>query len=175
MDLHILGELGRQFVLLSLLSIGGVNALIPEIHRQIVEIHGWMTDAVFGELFALSQAAPGPNFLIVTLMGFFVAGIPGACVATFAICGPASALTYIVAHLWERFRQARRRIIIQRALAPVTVGLMFSSGYVLSRASDHSIAAYGVTLATMVLMLKTRLHPLALLGAAAMLGAFGLV
>lgn len=172
-DADVLVELARQFLVLSLLSIGGVNALIPEIHRQIVDAHGWMSDAQFTELFAISQAAPGPNFLIVTLIGFFVAGLPGALVTTFAICGPASLLTYTVAHVWDRFREAQWRIVIQRALAPITVGLMFSSGYVLSRAADHSLAAYGVTGATAALMLWTRVHPLLVLAAAAVLGAFG--
>lgn len=169
----MLAELGRQFTVLSLLSIGGVNSLIPEIHRQIVELKGWMTDAQFSELFAISQAAPGPNFLIVTLIGFFVAGVPGAAITTVAICAPSSALTYTVAHFWDRFREARWRIVIQRALAPLTVGLMFGSGYVLTRASDHGALAYVVTALCAVVMLWTRVHPLAALTIAAALGATG--
>ena len=74
-----------------------------------------------------------------------------------------------------RNREARWRMVIQRGLAPVTVGLMFSSGYVLSRASDHSLAAYAVTAATAALMLWTRAHPLLVLAAAAVLGGFGLI
>jgi chromate transporter len=175
MNIDILLELARQFLMLSLLSIGGVNALIPEIHRQIVDVNHWMADAQFTELFALSQAAPGPNFLVVTLLGLFIAGLPGAMVTTLAVCGPASLFTYFVAHLWDRFREARWRIIVQRALAPVTVGLMFASGYVLTRASDHSMAAYGITAASVLLMLRTRGNPLAWLAAAAVLGALGLV
>jgi len=175
MNIDILLELARQFLMLSMLSIGGVNALIPEIHRQIVDVNHWMADAQFTELFALSQAAPGPNFLIVTLLGLFIAGLPGAMVTTLAVCGPASLFTYLVAHLWDRFRDARWRIIVQRALAPVTVGLMFASGYVLTRASDHSIVAYGITAASVLLMLRTRGNPLAWLAAAAVLGALGLV
>ncbi len=174
-DAGMLAELGRQFTVLSLLSIGGVNSLIPEIHRQIVELRGWMTDAQFSELFAISQAAPGPNFLIVTLIGFFVAGLPGAVITTVAICAPSSALTYAVAHLWDRFREARWRIVIQRALAPLTVGLMFGSGYVLTRASDHSALAYAITAVSAATMLWTRVHPLAALAVAAALGATGVL
>ncbi|HZQ62257.1 MAG TPA: chromate transporter [Casimicrobiaceae bacterium] len=173
MDAGVLVELARQFLLLSLLSIGGVNALIPEIHRQVVEVHGWMTDAQFTEIFAISQAAPGPNFLVVTLIGFFVAGLLGALVSTFAICGPASLLTYTVAHVWDRFREARWRILIQRALAPITVGLMFSAGYVLTRVADHSVGAYVMTAVSAAAMLWTRIHPLAMLAIAAVLGILG--
>lgn len=166
-------ELAREFGALSLLSIGGVNALIPEIHRRIVEVHGWMSDGTFSELFAIAQAAPGPNFLIVTIIGFQVASMPGALAATLALCGPTSAFTYAVAHAWDRFRESRGRAIIQRALAPLTVGLMFASGYVLSRAADHTIVAYLATLATAAVMLWTRVHPLAMLGVAALLGIAG--
>ena len=174
-DPGVLLDLARQFLLLSLLSIGGVNALVPEIHRSMVETHHWMSDSQFSELFAIAQAAPGPNFLIVTILGLFVAGFPGALVSTFAICGPSSLLTYGVAHVWDRFREARWRIVIQRALAPITVGLMFSAGYVLTRASDHSPLAYAVTAATTGLTLYSRMHPHAVLAAAAVIGGSGLL
>ena len=175
MDPVLLLAIGRVFLLMSLLSIGGVNALVPEIHREVVEVHHWLSDSTFTELFAISQAAPGPNFLIVTLLGFGIAGLPGAMVATFAICGPASALTYTIAHVWDRFREARWRIVVQRALAPVTVGLMFAAGYVLSRVSDHSVLAYALTALSAASMLWTRWHPLGVLALAGVMGALGWV
>ena len=170
-----LWELAAQFFVLSLLSIGGANAVIPEIHRRAVETQQWMSDADFTQLFALSQAAPGPNVLIVSLVGWKVAGIVGGVVAMLAMSGPSSFLTYAVAHAWERFRDAPWRIAVQRAIAPVTVGLILASGYVLTRTADHSWAAYAVTGATMLLVLRTSVHPLWMLGAAAVLGAFGVV
>jgi chromate transporter len=171
----VLWELAAQFFVLSLLSIGGANAVIPEIHLRAVETKHWMTDSDFAQLFALSQAAPGPNVLIVSLVGWKAAGIVGGIVAMLAMCGPSSFLTYGVAHAWERFRDAPWRIAIQRALAPVTVGLILASGYVLTRTADHSWSAYAVTGATLLLVLRTTLHPLWMLGVAAALGAFGLV
>ena len=171
----VLLELAAQFFVLSLLSIGGANAVIPEIHLRAVEIHHWMTDEDFAQLFALSQAAPGPNVLIVSLVGWKVAGVLGGVVALLAMSGPSSFLTYWVAHAWERWRDAPWRIAIQRGLAPVTVGLILSSGYVLTRAADHSWTAYAITGATLLLSLSTRLHPLWLLGVAAILGGLGLV
>jgi len=171
----VLVELAAQFLLLSMLSIGGANAIIPEIHRRAVEVEHWMTDADFAQLFALSQAAPGPNVLIVSLIGWKVAGIAGGVVAMLAMSGPSSILTYAVAHAWERFRDAPWRIATQRGLAPVTVGLILASGYVLTRAADQSWIAYAITGATLVLGLATSLHPLWFLGAAAILGAAGFV
>jgi chromate transporter len=171
----VLFELARQFMLLSLLSIGGGNAVIPEIHLRAVQVEHWMTDEMFSQMFALSQAAPGPNILIVSLVGWQAAGFAGALVAMLSMCGPSSVLTYYVAHFWERFREAPARIAVQRGLAPVTVGLVLSAGYVLTSATDHSLLAYALTAATLVITLFTRVHPLWLLAAAAGIGAFGVV
>jgi len=168
-------DLALQFLVLSLLSIGGANAVIPEMHLRAVGIEHWMTDAEFSQMFALSQAAPGPNVLIVSLIGWKVAGIAGALVAMGAMCGPSSLLAYWVAHAWDRFRDAPLRIAIQRALVPVTVGLILASGYVLTRTNDHTWPAYAITGATLVAVLTTRLHPLWLLAAGAVLGALGVV
>src|SRR5207245_11699422 len=94
----VLGEVAAQFAILSLLSIGGANAVIPEIQRRAVEVEHWMTNADFAQMFALSQASPGPNVLIVSLVGWKAAGIPGAIVALLAMSGPSSMLTFAVAH-----------------------------------------------------------------------------
>lgn len=171
----ILFELARQFLTLSLLSIGGANAVLPEIQLRAVEIEHWMTDADFSEMFALSQAAPGPNVLIVSLVGWKAAGVAGALVAMIAMCVPSSLLTYHFAKVWERFREAPLRIAIQTALAPVTVGLIVASGYVITRAIDHEWQSYAVTGTTLVLALTTRLHPLWMLAGAGVLGALHIV
>jgi len=71
----ILVALALQFAGLSLVAFGGANAVIPEIHRQAVEVHHWMTDQDFASLFAIAQAAPGPNFLVTTLVGWKAAGL----------------------------------------------------------------------------------------------------
>jgi chromate transporter len=171
----VLAELAWQFSLLSFLAIGGVNALIPEIHRRVVEMEHWMTDIDFAQAFAIAQAAPGPNMLIVSVIGWKVAGMVGALVATAAICIPSSVLTFAVAHVWDRFREAPLRAAIQHGLAPVTVGLVLASGYILARAADHTWAALAITIVTVALTLTTRLHPLVLLAAGAALGVAGLV
>ena len=158
--------------LLSFLAIGGVNALIPEIHRRVVENTHWLTDADFAQAFAIAQAAPGPNLLIVSLIGWKVDGFLGALVCTVAICAPSSALTFAVAHVWDRFRDAPLRKAIQYGLAPVTVGLVLASGFILARTVDNSAVAVGLTAATVVLALATRLHPLWMLAAGAAVGAF---
>ncbi len=120
----ILVTLVVQFSLLSLLAFGGANGVVPEMQRQAVEVRHWMTSAEFTSLFAIAQAAPGPNFMISTLVGWKAAGLPGALVATLAMCAPSCLLSYWVDKAWDRARGARWRVVTMAALAPVTVGLV---------------------------------------------------
>ena len=126
-------------------------------------------------MFALAQAAPGPNMMVVSLIGLRVAGVSGALVATLAMCAPSSALTLVVVRLMDRFRASPWRGLLQAGLAPVTVGLVAGSGYVLTRAADHTLVAYSITAITVASMLVTRLSPFWLLAAAAALGLAGVL
>jgi chromate transporter len=168
-----LGEICSYFLMLSLVAVGGANVVIPEMHHQLVEIRGWMSGSEFVSLVALSQAAPGPNVLIVGLLGWKVAGIPGALTATAAMCLPSSLIAYFFSGFWQRFQQAPWRAVVQGGLVPVTVGLVLASGFVLAREADSNWLAYGVTVLTAVLAWKTKLNPLWMLGGAAVAGVLG--
>jgi chromate transporter len=168
-----LWALVAQFATLSLLAFGGANAVIPEIHRQSVDIHHWMSDREFASLFALAQAAPGPNFLISTLVGWKAAGLAGALLATVAMCAPSCLLTYWVAKVWDRHRDAHWRVILAAGLAPVTVGLVSASAWLLAVAADRGMRLALVTAATALAAYFTRLNPLWWLAAAAALGFVG--
>ncbi len=162
------------FAYLSLLAVGGANALLPELQRQAASF-GWVDPRQFADLFALAQAAPGPNMLIVTLIGWRVAGLAGALAATAAFVLPAALLTYTVAGLWQRFREAPWRKRVQAGLTPVTVGLVMGAAVLLCRASIHGPGTALVALAAAAGLLATRLHPLWLLGLGAALGAGGIL
>jgi chromate transporter len=170
-----LGQLASDFALLSLMAVGGAVPVLPEMQRMVVDEHGWMSASTFADLFALAQAAPGPNVLVVTLIGWKVAGLAGAAVATAAMIIPSSLLTYAVAAAWERFRDARWRKAIQRGLTPVTIGLMAGAAYRLTLAADESLAAFALTAFTALVVVMTRLHPLWLIGLGAALGLGGFV
>jgi len=171
----ILGALAAQFAILSLLAFGGANTVVPEIHRNAVDVHHWMSDRDFANLFAIAQAAPGPNALITTLVGFKAAGIAGALVATIAFCLPAGLLVFVVIRVWDRIQQSPWRAAVQAGLGPVTVGLVAASAFLLTRGADRGIGLAAITVATAAISYFTRLNPLWALGAAALLGAFGLV
>jgi chromate transporter len=168
-----LAALALQFGGLSLIAFGGANALIPEIRHQSVDIHGWMTDRDFAALYAIAQACPGPNFLVSTLVGWKAAGLAGALVATAAMCGPSCLLTFWVAKAWDRYRETEWRVAVGAGLAPVTVGFVFSSAFVLVRAADASWRLAVITLLSAGLAYFTRLNPVWWLLAAGAIGAFG--
>lgn len=128
----ILLELALYFGILSLVSFGGMSSVMPEMQRFVVDVKGWTSAGEFIQLFAVAQAAPGPNVLIASLVGWKVAGLPGALVALGAICAPAAALALWVASLWERFRDSPWRSAVQRMLVPLVVGLVLSGGYVIA-------------------------------------------
>lgn len=164
-----------HFGLLSLFAIGGGNATVPEMQRHAVEVARWMTDRQFADIFAIALAAPGPNFLVSTLIGYHVAGLPGAMIATFGLCGPSSVLAYFVSGTWERFKYARWRMAVQTGLVPVSVGLIGASGVIVAQSADHHFLAYAVTAVTAVVTYFTRLNPVWLFAAAGVLGFAGYI
>jgi chromate transporter len=169
----VLAELAWRCAALSLVAIGGVNAILPEVHRVVVEVEHWMTSADFADLFALAQLAPGPNAMVMALIGWKVAGVPGAFVATVAICGPSSLLCYAALQWWERMRHSPRRAIVQRALAPVAIGLILASGYTVARGADRTVVLAGLTAVAAATIAFTRVNPVWVLAAAAAVGAAG--
>jgi chromate transporter len=170
-----LASLAVVFSQLSLLAFGGGTSVLGEMQRQAVEVHGWMSAQDFAALYALAQAAPGPNMLVVTLIGWRVAGLPGALVATGALCAPSSVLTFFTAGLWYRFRDASWRRTMQAGLVPVTAGLIMGAAGLLARTTSATWPTALLTAAALVLFLTTRVHPLIVLAAAAALGAVGVV
>jgi len=163
------------FAMCSVIAVGGANSTVPEMHRQVVDVHAWMGDRTFSELYAIAQAAPGPNVVFTSLLGHYVAGVPGALVAIVAMCAPSCTIAYCAARLVDRFREARWRIVIQAGLVPVTIGLVASSALVVARAADHGIATVLITAASFALCYWTRIPPLLALVLAAALGLTGVV
>ena len=170
-----LAWLALIFAQLSLLAVGGVNSTLPEMQRQVVEVHGWMSARDFAALFALAQAGPGPNMMVSTLIGLRVAGLAGALVATLAMVGPSSLLTWASASAWHRFRARPWRRRVQAGITPVTVGLVAAAAALLAASTAATWQAGVLTLAVAAAVLGTRLHPLLLLAAGGVLGAAGVL
>ena len=171
-----LGILALDFAMLSLLSVGGASSVLPEMHRSLVEVHGWMTSREFAELYALAQASPGPNVLVVSLFGWQAAGLAGAMVTTFAMVLPSSVLTFYADRmLWRAAGAAAWREIIDNALAPITVGLIAASGVLVAGANASHATALVLTAACALISWRTKFHPLWMVAAGALAGIAGFV
>lgn len=162
------------FAELSLLAFGGGNTILPEMQRRVVDVQGWMGARDFAALYALAQAAPGPNMMVVPLVGWHVAGLPGLLVASVAKFGPSSVLTGLALHAWERFKDRPWRRHVQAGLVPVTVGLVAASAALIAQSTVHGIALACITALSAAATLTTRLHPLAVLALGAAIGLSGI-
>ena len=174
-DANPVWTLAWTFGLMSLFAVGGANSALPEMHRVAVDVQHWLTDKQFADAFAISQLSPGPNVLIVTLIGYSVAGVAGALVATLAMCLPTALMAYGVSRILTKSSHSRWPAIIQSALVPLSIGLMGASGYILARASDHTWVAALVTIGAAVLASATKLNPFWMLLAGGCLGFTGLI
>jgi chromate transporter len=164
-----------EFAQISLLAFGGATATLPEMHRRVVEKHGWASDEQFAELFGLAQAAPGPNIMVASLIGWKVAGFAGAFAGMVGILGPASLLAYGVTRFWDKHPESRWRKHLLTALVPLTIGLTLSSGYLVTLGAGRSVGAYLLVAVTAATLLGTKMHPLWWIAIGAVLGLFGLV
>ena len=169
----VLVSLAGIFAELSLLAFGGGNTILPEMQRQVVDVHQWMTAREFSALFALAQAAPGPNLMIVPLVGWRVAGWPGLAVSALAKFAPSSMVTGLAMGLWRRFKDKPWRRIVQTGLVPLTVGLVSSSAAIIARASDHSAGLAAITVLGAIAAVSGRINPLWILAGGGAAGLFG--
>ncbi|MBM3609194.1 MAG: chromate transporter, partial [Alphaproteobacteria bacterium] len=137
-------------------------------HRQVVGAHGWMGDAQFAQLVAIAQIAPGPNMLVVSLIGWKVAGLQGLIAATLGLVAPTAALAFAAGRRLERWRHAPWLANARAATAPVVVGLMGAAGYVIAEAANPDWRGYIITAIAAALMYFTSWSPLRIvaLGAA---------
>lgn len=163
----VLLQLISLFAALSMLAFGGGSGIIPDIQRAAVEQYHWMTATEFLDMFAISRAAPGPGSLIVVLVGLKASGAAGAAVSFVAMFLPSCVVVHVVARFWHRAARSAWRAMVERALAPVAVGLTFASGLSLMRGTEHGWLPWGVTIASTVAFSLTEISPVLLLGAGA--------
>lgn len=158
--MSVLGQLVLTFGLLSLISIGGANATIPEIHRQVVDLHHWMDDATFASLVAIGQTAPGPNVLVVSMIGWQMAGIAGLLVATLAIVVPSSLIAFGLGRTLAIWEGRDGLVLTKRTLAPIALGFMLSSGIVMTRAVFQNALSLVIVAAIAAMLYSTRISPI---------------
>ena len=169
MRTDLLAALLLVFAPLSLTSIGGGQSVVSDIHRQVVTELGWMTEQQFLYAFALSRLSPGPGSLLVTLIGWDVAGWQGALAASVAIFLPSSLLVYGLARVWARYRGRPWQRSIERGLAPLAAGLILAASLTILQAAQGGVLAWAVASLTCTVLLLTRLSPVLPLAAGAII------
>ena len=169
-DSDLLLRIAADYALLSVMAFGGMNSVLPELHRTVIEVRGWIDERSFTELYALGYALPGPNILVLTLTAAYVGGPLGALVATASAILPCMLIAGAITPSWHRFRDSRWRRWMQSGLLAVTAGLTLAGGYVLTQAAAHHWGGYVLTAATVALLHWTRFNPLWLIGLGAALG-----
>lgn len=175
-------DLFYHYLLLSLMSVGGAISTTAEMHRYLVEQQHWLTQEQFNASIALAQAAPGPNVLFVALMGWNVglnagstaAAVLGVLVTMFGILLPSTALTYVAAQWGQRNRHLRGVRAFKQGMAPMVIGLLLSTSFILGAAggvAQRDWPLWLLAVASCLVIWKTRIHLLWVLAAGALLGA----
>jgi chromate transporter len=175
-----------HYLLLSLMSLGGAISTTSEMHRFLVEQHGWLTQAQFNDSIALAQAAPGPNVLFVALMGWNVgmnagsttAALLGVLVTMSGILLPSTVFTYLVAQWGHRNRELRPVRAFKQGMAPVVIALLLSTSWILASSAGgdgYHWPLWLLALGSCIVIWRTKLHLLWVLGLGALLGALGFV
>jgi chromate transporter len=163
------------FGMLSMLSIGGSNSVIPEMSRHVVEQQHWLTGGDFTDVFAITQATPGPSNLIVALIGYKVAGIWGAISAQLAMMIPAGLLMLVVSRLWLSSTGTTWHIALERGLGPIAVGLILASGWTIAANAGLPMIAYVAAACCTLLFWKTSVNPLPIMALCGFLGWLGAI
>ena len=171
----VLLDLFTHCAILSLLAIGGAIATAPDLHRLVVIERGWITDIDFSASLALAQAAPGPNLLFVAVVGFNVAGLPGAMSAMVGMLLPSTALTLLVFRWGSKRRDTRGVKAFVAGMAPVTLGLVVATATLLARPMAGRPVGLALVLISGLLMWRSKINPLWLILAGALARAAGLV
>jgi chromate transporter len=166
--------LARVFAYLSLLTFGGGIAAYPELKALAVDVHGWLTLAQLDYLYGVGQAAPGPNMMMVVSIGAVTAGLSGASVVAVAYFAPTALLAYAAGRAWNSLRGERWVVALQRALAPVSIGLLLAGCLTFAKGAITGWITLSIAAGVVAALLRSTINPafLVLAGAVAGLTAF---
>jgi chromate transporter len=173
-DGGVLVSLFLHFAMLSLLAIGGAITTAPDMQRYVVGEQGWLSDAMFTASVAIAQAAPGPNVLFVAVVGWNIAGLAGAAATLFGSLLPSTTLALAATRWGTQRRKSRGVRAFTAGLAPLTLGLLLATGWILTEPVRMHVGAMLLVPMTVLLMLKTRLSPIWPMAIGALAGAIGL-
>jgi chromate transporter len=147
------------FMLLAILAVGGGTAVLPEMEHLTVDQFHWVTKSQFRDIYSLGQVAPGPNMLMVLLIGQKMAGALGALVVGLAFFVPDCILTLVANRLWVHFKDSPWRAAVQHGMAPVAIGLMVAGTYAIARLSIFNLTSLLIALGIFALLMWRHINP----------------
>jgi len=164
-----LWQLAFRFAAVSLVAVGGATVIIPAVHTDAVTTMHWLDDRAFTEIVAVSQVAPGPNILLLPLIGWNVAGWQGAAVGLLAFLVPSGTIALTTGRLLRHYREQPAFVLVRRAVQPIPVGLMIASGFILTKAAGFAPGGLMITFVAAALALRfPKINPLWWIASAAL-------
>ncbi len=152
-------NLAWVFMLLAILAVGGGTAVLPEMQHMTVDQFHWITNSQFRDVYSLGQVAPGPNMLMVLLIGHKMAGAMGALVVGLAFFLPDCILTLVANRLWVRFEGSPWRTAVQHGMAPLAIGLMLAGTFAIARLSIFNLTSLLIAASIFGLLMWRHINP----------------
>ena len=162
----------RVFAYLSILTVGGGMAAFPEMKILTVEAHEWLTFPQLIHLYSVGQMAPGPNMMMILVIGQWVGGMLGAVAVLVAFFGPTALLTFVVARLWKKIEKWPWRTSIQQGLAPVSIGLLLAGCFTMAKGAISGVETAAIAVGVLLILQQCKVNPALLVVGSAVLGVF---
>ena len=160
----------RVFAYLSLLTVGGGMAAFPEMKTLSVEVHKWLTFPQLIHIYSVGQMAPGPNMMMIVVIGQWAGGILGALAVLIAFFGPTALLAFVVARLWKKLGKWPWRTSIQQGLAPVSIGLLLAGCFTMAKGAIFGVETAAIAVGVLLILLQYKINPALLVLGGAVLG-----
>ncbi|MFZ0706457.1 MAG: chromate transporter [Candidatus Korobacteraceae bacterium] len=165
-----IGALIRVFSYLSILTVGGGMAAFPEMKVLTVEVHKWLTFPQLIHIYSVGQMAPGPNMMMIVVIGQWAGGLLGAIATLVAFFGPTAVLAFVVAKGWKKLENWPWRTSIQQGLAPVSIGLLLAGCFTMAKGAVTGLETGTIVVATMLILLQYKINPALLVAGGAVVG-----
>ena len=162
----------RVFAYLSILTVGGGMAAFPEMKVLTVEVHKWLTFPQLIHLYSVGQMAPGPNMMMIVVIGQWAGGMLGAIAVLLAFFGPTALLAFAVARLWKKLEKWPWRTSIQRGLAPVSIGLLLAGCFTMAKGAISGVETAAIAVGVLLILQQYKVNPALLVVGSAVLGVF---
>lgn len=160
----------RVFAYLSLLTVGGGMAAFPEMKILTVEVHKWLTFPQLIHLYSVGQMAPGPNMMMIVVIGHWAGGILGAVAVLLAFFGPTAVLAFVIARMWEKLEKWPWRNSIQQGLAPVSIGLLLAGCFTMAKGAIFGVETAAIAVGVLLILLRYKINPSLLVLGGAVIG-----